>query len=127
ALGSSEDLSIKLAVATSLATIIVTSLSSARSHQKRGTIDETLLRQWGPAVIIGVIIGTTLAGFAKGWVLTLTFGVIALLVAINMFLRSKSEPLRSGFPNRWVQAGAGIFVGLFSAMMGIGGGTLSVP
>ncbi|MHB1103173.1 MAG: sulfite exporter TauE/SafE family protein [Devosia sp.] len=127
ALDVADDLRMKIAVATSLATIVVTSLSSARSHARRGAVDATLLRSWAVPVVIGVVIGTVLASFAQGWVLTLVFASMALLVALNMLLRGKGAQLRTEFPNQAVKFGFGVFVGLISAMMGIGGGTLSVP
>lgn len=127
AVGIEDGLAIKLSVATSLATIVVTSMSSARSHSRRNAIDYALLKSWFVPVVIGVVAGTALASIVKGAVLTLVFAVIALLVAINMLLRGKGTQLTSDFPNRAVKVGCGLFVGLFSAMMGIGGGTLSVP
>ena len=122
-----EDLRMKIAVTTSLATIVVTSLSSARSHARRGAVDGDLLKAWALPVVIGVVIGTVLASFAKGWVLTLVFATVALLVALNMLFRGKGAQLRQDFPNQPVKFGFGTIVGLISAMMGIGGGTLSVP
>jgi uncharacterized membrane protein YfcA len=126
-LGISDDLAIKVAVATSLATIVVTSVSSARSHYKCGTVDLDLLRAWGPWIVVGVVLGTVLANLAKGWVMTLVFGIVALLVAINMILRAHNGALRADFPSTTIKNGSATFVGAFSAIMGIGGGTLSVP
>ena len=127
ALDTPEDLKMKIAVATSLATIVITSLSSARSHASRGAVDYGLLRSWAPPVVLGVVVGTVLASFAKGWVLTLVFAVVALLVAINMITRGKGASIWPDFPNRGIKFGLGGVVGLISSMMGIGGGTLSVP
>lgn len=127
ALGTEPGVAIKVAVATSLATIVLTSLSSARSHHKRGAVDYSLLKRWSVPVVIGVVIGTLVAGYADGRLLTGVFGTVALLVAINMFLRRKNEPLWLDFPNAVVRSALGVVVGLISAMMGIGGGTLSVP
>jgi len=127
ALDTPEDLKMKIAVATSLATIVVTSMSSARSHASRGAVDYGMLRAWALPVVIGVVIGTLLASFAKGWVLTLIFASVALLVAINMLVRGKGTQIWPDFPNRPVKFAAGGVVGLISSMMGIGGGTLSVP
>lgn len=127
ALDVADDLRMKIAVATSLGTIAVTSLSSARSHASRGAVDAALLRSWAMPVVIGVVIGTVLASFARGWVLALVFASVALLVALNMLLRGKGAQLRTDFPNQAVKFGFGTVVGLISAMMGIGGGTLSVP
>ncbi len=117
----------KVAVATSLATIIATSWASAKSHRKHKAVDFELIKTWGPMIFLGVVIGTFIAGVVDGRVLTLVFAVTALLVAANMILRANSPKLRDGFPNPVVKAGLGMIVGLISAMMGIGGGTLSVP
>ncbi len=127
AVGVEAGLAIKVAVATSLATITLTSLSSARSHHRRGAVDYTLLRRWSVPVVIGVIIGTLIAGYADGRLLTGVFGTVALLVAINMAWRRNNEAMRTDFPNAVVRSAFGVVVGLISAMMGIGGGTLSVP
>lgn len=122
-----DDVRMKIAVATSLATIIFTSLSSARSHYKREAVDFGLLRSWGVPIFVGVVAGTVVGGMVSGLVLTLVFAVVALLVAINMVVRANSVSLSDGFPNGVVKAICGYVVGMISAMMGIGGGTLSVP
>ncbi|RUT34747.1 sulfite exporter TauE/SafE family protein [Arsenicitalea aurantiaca] len=126
-MGVDDDIRMKIAVATSLTTIVFTSLSSAGSHYRKGAVDFDLLKSWGVPIFIGVVVGTAIGGAVSGLVLTLVFAVVALLVALNMVLRAQSAPLRDGFPNRIVKAIAGFFVGSVSAMMGIGGGTLSVP
>ena len=125
--GVADTVRMKVAVATSLATIIFTSLSSARSHYKRGAVDFVLLKSWGLPIFIGVVFGTLIGGHVNGLVLTMVFAVVALLVAINMIVRADNAALADGFPNIAVKSVAGLFVGLISAMMGIGGGTLSVP
>ncbi len=117
----------KVAVATSLATIIATSWSSARSHRLKQAVDFELLKTWGPAIFVGVVLGTFIAGLVDGRVLTWIFAITALVVAANMIIRADSHKLRDGFPNPGVKAGLGVVVGMISAMMGIGGGTLSVP
>lgn len=119
--------SMHLAVATSLATIIPTSISSARSHNKRGSIDLDLLKSWAPIIFCGALIGGLLSKYLASGSLTLIFGVIALLVSINMALPKKiiiAETLPGGVAGKGVLPG---FIGGFSALMGIGGGTLSVP
>lgn len=125
ALDIDADVRMKIAVATSLSTIIATSIVSVRSHARRGAVDPALLRSWGVPIFMGVLLGTFIGGYSEGWVLTLVFAVIALLVAVNLMV--STGQLREGFPNAPVKAGAGVFVGMISAMMGIGGGTLSVP
>ena len=126
-LGVSPEVAMPMAVGTSLATIIPTSISSARAHRKRGSVDVDLLKAWAPAVFVGALIGGVLAGFVSGMFLTALFGAVALLVAINLALPRTivlAEDLPQGLVARTtVPTG----IGVFSALMGIGGGTLSVP
>ena len=126
-LGFNDGVSMKTAVATSLCTIIFTSLSSAYSHYKRGSADLVLFRAWLIPIAIGVMIGTVVGGIVDGRILTLVFAIVAILVAANMYFRRNSAPLVEDFPSRWLKAAAGLFVGFVSSLMGIGGGTLSVP
>ena len=116
-----------LAVGTSLATIIPTSISSARSHHAKGAIDVAMLKRWAPFIFVGALIGGIASRFISSDVLTAIFGTIALLVAINMALPKKvviADEMPTG-PGAQAAVPAGI--GLFSALMGIGGGTLTVP
>ncbi|MCO6383683.1 TSUP family transporter [Oceanicola sp. 502str15] len=126
-LGVPDAVAMHVAVATSLATIIPTSISSARSHHKKGAIDADLLKSWAPVIFVGALIGGLLSKVIASSGLTLIFGVIALLVAINMALPKKivlADELPKGPVTRGLVPG---FIGVFSALMGIGGGTLSVP
>ncbi|MDX9861300.1 MAG: sulfite exporter TauE/SafE family protein [Rhodospirillales bacterium] len=126
-LGIDEAVRMHLAVGTSLATIIPTSIMSARAHYKRGGIDVDLLKSWGPAIFIGVLAGTVLGGNVRGHVLTAIFAVIALLVAANMAFRKEGMTIADTLPSGIGRAAMGLGVGAFSVMMGIGGGTLTVP
>jgi uncharacterized membrane protein YfcA len=125
--GVDDDIRIHVAVGTSLATIIPTSISSARSHYRKGAIDMALLKSWGPVILLGVIGGTIAASYANAFVLTLVFAVLALLVAANMAFRPDSLHVASGLPKSPVKELIAFFIGWFSAMMGIGGGTFTVP
>lgn len=116
-----------LAVGTSLATIIPTAISSARSHHKKQAVDFDLLKSWGIAIAIGVVVGATLAAFLSGEALQSVFGIVALLVALNMAFGKQSWRLGAALPREPFRGLLGVFVGGFSSMMGIGGGTLSVP
>lgn len=126
-LGISESVRMHVAVGTSLATIIFTGYISARAHWRKGSVDTALLKSWGPWITFGVVTGTVVAGNVSGTVLTLVFAGVAALVAINMAFKpaesARTRPL-PGAPLKQVLAGV---IGGFSAMMGIGGGTLSVP
>ena len=122
-----EPIRMKVAVATSLATIIATSSVSIRSHYRRGAVDGALLRAWWLPILVGVVCGTVIGGAVNGRVLSLVFAVVALAVAVRMMLSREATAFYDGFPNAFATWLTGILVGLISAMMGIGGGTLSVP
>ncbi|WP_424930495.1 sulfite exporter TauE/SafE family protein [Amaricoccus tamworthensis] len=116
-----------VAVGTSLATIIPTSISSARSHEKKGNIDRKVLMTWAPWIFAGALVGGILSKFLSSAYLTGIFGVIALLVSINMVL-PKAIVIAKELPsNPAGRSALPSFIGLFSSLMGIGGGTLSVP
>ncbi len=116
-----------IAVGTSLATIIPTSFSSTRSHDKKGAVDWALLRRWAMPMIVGVLIGSVLSGVARGQALALFFALVALPVAIHLAFfgetRRLSDHLPTGFGGWLLPAG----IGGVSTMMGIGGGTVGVP
>lgn len=125
--GMDPDLTMKVAVGTSLATIVFTSLSSGLGHYRKGAIDTALLRLWAPSILVGVVIGSLLGGYVSGHVLIAVFATVALIVAMDMILRKgRADPEPKGF-SRPVWAAFGVFAGGVSAMMGIGGGTIGVP
>ncbi len=126
-LGIPEDVRMHVAVGTSLATIIPTSISSARAHASRGAVDMDLLRALGPAVFFGTLMGAGLAGLLRGDVLSAVFAVVALAVAANMAFGMEGVALRDGLPQGWRKLTIGGLIGGISAMMGIGGGSLTVP
>lgn len=126
-LGIDEAVRMHVAVGTSLATIIPTSIISSRAHFKRGSLDAGILRKLIPGVIVGVVIGAIVSGFVDGEVLTAVFAVIALLVALNMAFKKEGFSLRDGLPGAAGSGALGVLIGGISTLMGIGGGTLSVP
>lgn len=125
--GLTAEIAMKLAVGTSLATIIPTSIVSSRAHRRRGSVDEELLRRWMPSILLGVLAGTALAGPARGEVLTAVFGSVALLVAVHMGLSREGMRVAERLPQGIGLHALGFMTGGFSAMMGIGGGTIGVP
>ena len=127
ALDFPAETSMSVAVATSLATIVPTSISSARAHRLKGNLDAALFRRWAPFVFAGAFAGGLLSFVLDGSDLRLVFGVVALLVAVNMAV-PRTLVLLSDLPRSSVaQGGIAGGIGVFSALMGIGGGTLSVP
>ncbi len=126
-LGIDEAVRMHLAVGTSLATIIPTSIMSMRAHHGKGAVDWALFRSWAPAIALGVLAGTILGASAKGWVLTAVFGSVAILVSVNMAFRREGMIVAEHLPGGLFRQAIASVIGLFSVMMGIGGGTLSVP
>ena len=116
-----------VAIATSLATIVPTSISSTRAHQARGAIDWPLARSWALAVVAGATLGSLLAARASPYWLTAIFGVVALAVGAKMFLPLDDWRLASVVPQGVAGSVIGSLLGGLSAVMGIGGGTLAVP
>ena len=125
--GVSPESAMLVATATSLATIVPTSISSIRSHHHKGNVDFELLKRWALFIFIGVLAGSWLVTRVEGTLLTLLFGVIATLSALNMLLRTNKPALFQKLPNSAGQSLMATLVGFFSAMVGIGGGTISVP
>ncbi|QIG47357.1 sulfite exporter TauE/SafE family protein [Nordella sp. HKS 07] len=126
-LGIDEDVKMHLAVGTSLSTIIFTSAMSVRSHWRRGAVDRDMLKRWGIAIFAGVVAGTLLAAQVKGPVLMAVFGAVALLVSLHMAFSKPSWRLADKLPGGVIEQAMASGIGAVSAMMGIGGGTLSVP
>ncbi|MCX4189111.1 sulfite exporter TauE/SafE family protein [Methylophaga sp. OBS3] len=125
--GVSADSAMLIATATSLATIIPTSISSIRSHKKKGNVDFELLKRWAGFIFIGVLLGSWLVTRIDGLWLTMLFGVIATLSALNMLLRTSKSALFNQLPGKVGQTLLGTSIGFLSSMVGIGGGTLTVP
>lgn len=126
-LGVSPETAMLVATATSLATIVPTSISSIHSHNLKGNVDFELLKSWGVFIFIGVLAGSWLVIGIKGTMLTSLFGVIATLSALNMLIGTGKPALFQKLPDKGGQMVLGTSIGFFSSMVGIGGGTLSVP
>ncbi|MBE9396918.1 sulfite exporter TauE/SafE family protein [Pontibacterium sp. N1Y112] len=124
--GMSPDVLTHAAVATSLATIVVTSISSVRAHHKRGAVRWDLFKPISVGILVGAFLGVKVAGMMPGSLLQVVFGVFALCVAVQMGFGIKpsagTEP-----PSSTTLAVGGGFIGGLSTIFGIGGGTLTVP
>jgi uncharacterized membrane protein YfcA len=115
-----------VAVATSLATIIPTSLASARAHHKRQAVDIDIVKRWGLFVLTGALLGSWLASQMSSGNLAILFAVFAVLVAAKMILLPESRNLTDDVPRGALISVIPTSIGCLSSMMGIGGGTFSV-
>lgn len=122
-----SSLAVKMAIATSMATIIFTSVSSVRAHHKRGAVRWDLVKGLAPGIVIGSLIGS-LGVFAllKGVWLAIFFALFVGFSATQMFLDKKPAPSRQ-MPGTAGQLGAGGVIGFISGLVGAGGGFISVP
>ena len=125
--GVSPESAMVIATATSLATIVPTSISSIRSHNQKGNVDVELLKRWAVFILVGVLAGSWLVTRVDGTMLTVLFGAIAVLSALNMLFRTGKSALYEKLPGSAGQGLMGTLIGFFSSMVGIGGGTISVP
>ena len=125
-LGFDSAITMHLAIGTSLATIIFTSLSSVWAHHKKGAVLWAVFSK----LALGIVVGAVTAGFiadaipSKG--LQWFFAIFELYVAIQMTLGFKPDASRE-LPGNTAMLGAGAIIGTISSFVGIGGGTLTVP
>jgi uncharacterized membrane protein YfcA len=125
--GVSPDLAVKMAIATSMATIAFTSVSSVRAHQKKKAVRWDLVKSLAPGIVIGSLVGSIgIFAFTKGAYLALFFALFVGFSATQMFLDKKPEPSRQ-VPGFKGLLGAGGLIGLLSGLVGAGGGFISVP
>jgi uncharacterized membrane protein YfcA len=115
-----------VAVGTSLATIIPTSISSARAHHQRQSVDVEIVKRWAIFVLIGALLGAWIASMVHSRVLAMVFASLAFMVAIKMLFFPESRNLTEKVPRGPLVTVIPTAIGCFSSMMGIGGGTFSV-
>ncbi len=117
----------QICVASSLATITVTSLRSVLSHHKKGAVDWDILRQWAPGIVAGALVGGLAAAGLKSSSLMLVFGVLGLIVGLYMAFGRSHWRLGTDMPKGMARAIASPVLGFLSVLMGIGGGSFGVP
>lgn len=117
---------IHIAIATSLATIVATSLRSVMAHHKRGAVDWSVVWQWSPWIVLGTLVGSQIAARLPGRELTIFFGGVLLLLSLQIGLGRPSWKLASDLPKGPPRWGLGGLIGALSATLGIGGGTMGV-
>lgn len=125
-LGYGGDHVMQMALATSLATIVVTSLRSLASHNRKGAVQWHILKGWAPGIVAGAIGGVVLATGLSTPILQGMFGGLALLVGSYMLLARASWRLGQDLPGGGLRHSLAATVGGLSVVMGIGGGAFGV-
>ena len=127
ALGLPADLAVKMAIATSMATIMFTSISSVRAHHKRGAVRWDIVKGLAPGIVIGGALASAgVFALLKGSYLAIFFALFVGFSATQMFLDKKPKPSRQ-MPGTAGQVAAGSVIGFLSGLVGAGGGFISVP
>lgn len=124
--GESAEVLTHMAVATSLATICFTSVSSIRAHQKRGAVAWPLFKPIAVGILFGALIGVNTAVMLPGYLLQIALGVFVILIAAQMALNLQ-PPQGPDAPGKKELVLSGGVIGWASSIFGIGGGTLTVP
>jgi len=125
--GVAPDLAVKMAIATSMATIIFTSISSVRAHHQRGAVRWDIVKRLAPGIVLGSALASMgVFALLKGTWLALFFAAFVSFSATQMLLDKKPKPTRT-LPGSAGQLGAGGVIGFLSGLVGAGGGFVSVP
>jgi uncharacterized membrane protein YfcA len=124
--GFAADSIMHFAVGSSLATIVPTSISSLLAHHRRGSVLWAVIRPLTPGIVLGALAGAWLARQVSSPGLAVIFGVFEILVAIQL-LWGRQPVAHRRLPGRAGLGAAGGVIGMVSAVLGIGGGTLTVP
>lgn len=127
-MGYNPDVVMHLALGTSLATIVVTSISSFMAHNKKGAVIWPVFKNLAPGMALGCFFGAGIAGWLAGLHLQIIVGLFLIWVAYTMFSgANKTVDTTKTLPSTPAQIGVGGGIGIASAIFGIGGGSLTVP
>lgn len=124
--GISSGVLMHVSIGTSLATIVITSMSAIRTHHQHHAIHWPVFRQITPGILFGGLLGAVIAKYIPGEDLRLIFGIFMLFVAAQMILGNTTKPHRQ-LPRTPGMLVVGTFIGTMSSLMGVGGGSMSVP
>jgi uncharacterized membrane protein YfcA len=130
ATGMPADQVVHVAVATSLATVIVTSSASTWAHHKRGAVQCHIVKRVAIILAVGIILGAILASYIPGDWLARLIALLILVIAVRMFFKKMPSELQQQqkvTEPRWRFFVTNILFGMLSAMLGMGGGTFLVP
>jgi uncharacterized membrane protein YfcA len=116
-----------IAVATSLATIVFTSISAVMAHHRRGAVLWRTVASLSPGILAGAVIGSVIADRLPVLVFKLIFACFLFFVAFRMLISRHHSESHASKTGAWIDGLAGLVIGSVSAILGIGGGTLTVP
>lgn len=126
-LGGTHDAIAHVAIGTSAATIIVTSIRSLLAHAKRGAVEFEILRTWAPWIILGDGVGVLLAGHVDGKVLTMIFAIGVFCMSFNFLVpKLNGKVISDTMPGGIARVSIAGGLGTFSALLGIGGGVIAI-
>ena len=126
--GVPPETSTHIAIGSSLATIIVTSARSLQAHTRHGAVDYKILRDWTPWLMLGAFFGVLMASFMDGQSMKWIFSGGVFLMGLHFIwpVLQPKEPVARDMPGGLIRASIATFLGGFSALLGIGGGTIAV-
>ncbi len=117
----------QICLATSLATIIVTSARSVAAHHRKGAVEWPILKRWTPGIVVGAVIGVLVAAQLRSDTLQAIFGGLALTIGFYMLLGKSQWRIGHEMPGLGLRSVLSPMVGFLSVLMGIGGGSFGVP
>ncbi len=124
--GFPADRLLHLALGTSIASIVFTSISSLRAHHKHGAVRWDILRMAIPGLVVGTLLGTVVADLLKSKYLAIFFVIFVYFSAVQMFADMKPKPTRQ-LPGKAGMTLAAVIVGIVSSLVGVGGGVMTIP
>ncbi len=124
--GFQNDIMMHMAIGSSLMTVIFTAIASTRAHHQRGAVIWPVIRQMTPGIMIGALIGAAIANYLPTDTLRICFGFFEIIIAMQMLFGFKPKPSRS-LPGNLGLGITGAGIGMVSTVLGIGGGSLTVP
>ncbi|HEX9450392.1 MAG TPA: sulfite exporter TauE/SafE family protein [Burkholderiales bacterium] len=124
--GFPADRLLHLALGTSIASIVFTSISSLLAHHKHGAVRWDILRMVIPGLVIGTLLGTVVADLLKSKYLAIFFVIFVYCAAVQMFANVKPKPTRQ-LPGKAGLTAVAVIVGIVSSLVGVGGGVMTIP
>jgi uncharacterized membrane protein YfcA len=126
-LGYNSPQLMQICLATSLATIVFTSVRSVSSHHKKGAVEWGILKSWAPGIVIGAIVGVFIAAELRTTTLLVIFGCLAFIIGLYMAFGKSDWKISDTMPAGIKRAILSPLLGFLSVLMGIGGGSFGVP